>query len=112
MIELALPQAITADVIAQGLESQSSAIHCPFGLAGYFCIGIVFTMSENMMGQITDNHQLRRNEIFGLSPRLLLPCLSDTIYRISLSNRAQDSPASSGVIDVIVGKAIKYEYRL
>ena len=112
MIELALPQAITANVIAQGLESQSSAIHCPVGLAGYFCIGIGFTLPETMMGRIIDNHQLRRNEIFGMSPRLLLPCLSDTIYKISLSNRAQDSPASSGVIDVIVGKATSIKYRL
>ena len=41
MLELAPPQAITANVVARGLESQSSAIHCPVGLAGYFCIGIV-----------------------------------------------------------------------
>ena len=64
-------------------------------------------MSETMMERIIDNDQLRRNEGFGLSPRLLLPCISDTVYKISLSNRAQDSPASSGVIDVIVEKAIQ-----
>lgn len=41
MLKLAPPQTITANVIAQGLENQNSAIHYPVGLAGYFCIGIV-----------------------------------------------------------------------
>ena len=62
-------------------------------------------MSKTMMERIIDNDQLQRNESFGLASRLLLPCISDTVYKISLPKRAQDSPASSGVIDVIVGKA-------